>query len=108
MGKDVLKAAEAVNTVLAGAWIEKCVVNQRSSIELIKLNGTPNKSKLSVNTILGVSMALVKAAAQAKGISLYRHLADLGGLWQKWTVTLALWCSPCLLHVKTGGSLAGN
>ena len=66
--------------------------------EVIKLNGTPNKGKLSANTILCVSIALGKAAAQAKGTSLYRYLADLGCLLHIWPDTgpLVFPMSTCL------------
>eukprot|EP00971_Amphidinium_carterae_P108354 2145436-Amphidinium_carterae.1 len=46
---------------------------------MCELDGTPNKSKLGANAILGVSLAAAKAAAEAKGIPLYRHFADLAG-----------------------------
>ena len=65
-----------VNGVLAGA-LRKSVMNQKEfDNDMFKVFGTPDKSKRCVNAILGVSKALVKAAAQAKGISLYRYLAD--------------------------------
>jgi hypothetical protein len=46
---------------------------------MIKLDGTPNKSKLGANAILGVSLALSKAGAAAKKVPLYQHYADLAG-----------------------------
>jgi len=69
---------------------------------MIKLDGTANKSKLGANAILGVSMAVAKAAAQAKGVSLYRHIADLAGNTGKMVLPV-----PCF-NVVNGGSHAGN
>ena len=46
---------------------------------MIKLDGTPNKSKLGANAILGVSLAVAKAGAHAKNVPLYKHFADLAG-----------------------------
>ena len=46
---------------------------------MIKLDGTPNKSKLGANAILGVSLAVAKAGASAKKVPLYKHFADLAG-----------------------------
>merc|ERR1719169_75363 len=66
------------------------------------LDGTPNKSKLGANAILGVSLAAAKAAAEAKGIPLYLHIAELAGNDQ--TLTLPV---PCF-NVINGGSHAGN
>lgn len=46
---------------------------------MIELDGTENKAKLGANAILAVSLAAAKAAAQAKGVPLYAHIADLNG-----------------------------
>merc|ERR1712178_344648 len=67
-----------------------------------ELDGTPNKSKLGANAILGVSLAAAKAAAAAKGVPLYRHFADLAG--NKGPMVLPV---PCF-NVINGGSHAGN
>jgi enolase len=78
-GKGVLKAVENVNEVISGALIEVDAMNQ---IELdrimIDLDGTPNKSRLGANAILGVSLACAKAVAETFGIPLYRHIGGTG------------------------------
>merc|ERR1719293_110603 len=66
------------------------------------LDGTPNKSKLGANAILGVSMAAAKAAAEGKGIPLYKHFADLAGNGGQMVLPV-----PCF-NVVNGGSHAGN
>merc|ERR1719353_1309947 len=70
--------------------------------KMCELDGTPNKSKLGANAILGVSMAACKAAAEAKGIPLYRHVADLAGNTGPMVLPV-----PCF-NVINGGSHAGN
>ena len=74
-GKGVLKAVEAVNTTIAQELIGWDGTNQ-SAIDnaMIALDGTPNKSKLGANAILGVSLATAKAAAQSSGLELYRYV----------------------------------
>ena len=73
-GKGVLKAVENVNKKIApkikGKDADFCKIDKL----MIALDGTPNKANLGANAILGVSMAVAKAAAQAKKISLYRYL----------------------------------
>merc|ERR1711933_465616 len=66
------------------------------------LDGTPNKSHLGANAILGVSMAAAKAAAAAKGIPLYKHFAELAGNTGPMVLPV-----PCF-NVINGGSHAGN
>lgn len=74
-GKSVFKAVRNVNEVIAPAIIGLDATRQ-SVIDhaMIALDGTPNKSKLGANAILGVSMAVAWAAANANGIPLYRYL----------------------------------
>jgi len=80
LGKGVLKAVEGVNTVLGPKLIGKDPANQAELDELMKqLDGTPNKGKLGANGILGVSMAICRAAALSQGIPLYKHIAKLHG-----------------------------
>ena len=72
-GKGVEKAVKNVNTAIAKALVGK-EWNQRSIDErMISLDGTPNKSKLGANAILGVSMAFSKATADCLGIPLYKY-----------------------------------
>ncbi|KAG0037356.1 phosphopyruvate hydratase, partial [Linnemannia elongata] len=102
----VLKAVENVNKHLGPELIKANidVTNQVAVDEfLIKLDGTANKSKYGANAILGVSMAVLKAGAAAKGVPLYRHIADLAGHGGKKIVMPV----PAF-NVINGGSHAGN
>ena len=75
LGKGVSNAVHNINTEIAEALIGANVLDQ-SAIDriLIELDGTPNKSRLGANAILGVSLACAKAAAAALGLSLYRYI----------------------------------
>ncbi len=74
-GKGVLKAVENVNKVIAPALKGDCVFNQRAiDYKMLALDGTPTKSKLGANAVLGVSLAVAKAAATALGLPLYRYI----------------------------------
>lgn len=76
-GKSVFKAIEHVKGEIAQTVIGLDALDQRSIDEtMVKLDGTPNKSRLGANAILGVSMAAANAAANAKGMPLYAHLGD--------------------------------
>ena len=75
LGKGVLKAVENVNTIIAPALKGDCVLNQRAiDNKMLELDGTPTKSKLGANAILGVSLATAQAAAKALGMPLYRYI----------------------------------
>src|SRR5580765_2479751 len=75
LGKGVLKAVESVNVAIAEAIVAMDAEDQTAIDEtMIELDGTPNKSKLGANAILGVSLAVAKAAAEASGLPLYRYL----------------------------------
>ena len=75
LGKGVLKAVENVNKVIAPALKGDCVFDQRAlDYKMLALDGTPTKSKLGANAILGVSLAAAKAAANALGLPLYRYI----------------------------------
>ena len=75
LGKGVLKAVDNVNKIIAPALVGDCVLNQRAlDYKMIELDGTPTKSKLGANAILGVSLAAAKAAAQVVGLPLYRYI----------------------------------
>ena len=75
LGKGVLKAVENVNNVIAPALVGECVFNQRGiDYKMLELDGTPTKSKLGANAILGVSLATAQAAAKALNIPLYRYI----------------------------------
>ncbi|HEX2867062.1 MAG TPA: phosphopyruvate hydratase [Ignavibacteriales bacterium] len=78
MGKGVLKAVENVNDKIADEIIEFDALDQVGIDQfLIELDGTPNKSVLGANAILGVSMACAKASAAALGLPLYRYLGGV-------------------------------
>lgn len=77
-GKGVLKAVQNVNNVIADALLgmdatEQVAIDRR----LLELDGTENKSKLGANAILGVSLAVAKAAADALGLPLYQYLGGV-------------------------------
>ena len=75
LGKGTLKAVENVNTIIAPALEGDCVLDQRAlDYKMLALDGTPTKSKLGANAILGVSLAAAKAAANALGLPLYRYI----------------------------------
>jgi len=103
LGKGVTKAITAVNTVIAEA-VKGMDVSEQEAIDkkMNELDGTPNKSKLGANAILGVSMAVCKAAAVCKGIPLYKHIAAIAGNTKGLTLPV-----PCF-NVINGGSHAGN
>jgi enolase len=103
VGKGVLKAVESVNTTLA-TELKGFDVREQYALDkkMNELDGTPNKSKLGANAILGVSMAAAKAAAAGKGIPLYKHFAELAGNTGPMVLPV-----PCF-NVINGGSHAGN
>uniref|UniRef100_A0A1L8E1X5 Enolase n=1 Tax=Nyssomyia neivai TaxID=330878 RepID=A0A1L8E1X5_9DIPT len=103
-GKGVLKAVENINTIIAPEVIKSGIcVTQQEELDnfMLKLDGTENKSKLGANAILGVSLAVCKAGAAAKGIPLYKHIAALAG---NPNIILPV---PAF-NVINGGSHAGN
>ena len=77
-GKGVLKAVENVNVDIANHLMGHSVFEQAAIDQLmIDLDGTPNKSKLGANAILGVSLAVAKAAASELGLPLYRYVGGV-------------------------------
>lgn len=99
LGKGVLKAVENVNEIIAPELIGFDVRDQVGIDEfLIELDGTANKSKLGANAILGVSMAVARAAAEELGLELYEYL---GGFNAK---TLPV---P-MMNILNGGEHADN
>jgi enolase len=77
-GKGVLKAVESVNGPIAQALVGMEAADQVGIDQaMIQLDGTPNKSKLGANAILGVSLACSKAVAEALGLPLYRYLGGV-------------------------------
>ncbi len=77
-GKGTLKAVENVNTEIAEALVGWDAVEQKAiDMAMIELDGTPNKSKLGANAILGTSLAVAKASANALGLPLYRYIGGV-------------------------------
>jgi len=102
MGKGVLKAVENVNKKIAPLVLGMDPINQKEIDEkIIKSDGTENKSSFGANAILSVSMAVCKAGAEAKKISLYQHVAQLAG------VKNLIMPVPSF-NVINGGKHAGN
>ncbi len=78
LGKGVLNAVENVNETIADALIGWDATEQRSiDLMLIDLDGTPNKSNLGANAILGTSLAVAKAAANSLDLPLYRYIGGV-------------------------------
>jgi enolase len=98
-GKGVLKAVEAVNSDIADA-VTGLEAEEQLEIDeaMIALDGTPNKSRLGANAILGVSLAVAKAAADASGLPLYRYV---GG-------TMPRVLPTPMMNIVNGGAHADN
>jgi enolase len=79
LGKGVLKAVEAVNTEIRELLIDNFDAEDQRDIDLalIALDDTPNKARLGANAILGTSLAVAKAAANARGLPLYSYLGGV-------------------------------
>lgn len=102
LGKGVLKAVENVNTVIKKAVVGRTVSDQKAlDTLLIELDGTPNKSKLGANAILGVSMASARAEAESRGMPFYAYIAEVFG---SETISLPL---P-MMNILNGGVHADN
>jgi enolase len=77
-GKGVTRAVENVNTLIAERLVGWDATDQRGAdLGLIELDGTPNKSRLGANAILGTSLAVAKAAAGSLGLPLYRYIGGV-------------------------------
>ncbi|MFO1518876.1 MAG: phosphopyruvate hydratase [bacterium] len=102
VGKGVLKAVQNVNSVFGKVLEGKEAGDQREIDKiLLQLDGTSNKGKLGANAILGVSLALARAASQAEKIPLYRYLGKLAGN--------SRWVLPApMMNIINGGAHADN
>jgi enolase len=99
LGKGVLKAVSNVNTLINDALNGMDIFDQKAiDTVLIKLDGTPNKSNLGANAILGTSLAVAKAAAQEANLSLFKYVGGVGA------VTMPV---P-MMNILNGGSHADN
>lgn len=103
LGKGVLKAVAAVNGPIAEAILGKDAKDQAAIDQImIDLDGTDNKAKFGANAILAVSLANAKAAAAAKGMPLYEHIAELNG-------TPGVYSMPLpMMNILNGGEHADN
>ncbi|GAA4897546.1 phosphopyruvate hydratase [Ferrimonas pelagia] len=103
LGKGVLKAVANVRDLIAPALIGQDALNQKNLDQImIDLDGTENKDKLGANAILAVSLAAAKAAAAAKGMPLYAHIAELNG-------TPGVYSMPLpMMNIINGGEHADN
>jgi enolase len=98
-GKGVLKAVENVNEIICNELMGFDVFEQRGIDKLMnELDGTPNKAKLGANAILGVSLAVAKAAAKESGQPLYRYLGGIN----------AHVLPVPMMNILNGGSHADN
>lgn len=101
----VTKAVANVNEKIAPELIKANLdVKDQSAVDnfLNKLDGTPNKTELGANAILGVSMAVAKAAAAEKKVPLYAHISDLAGTKKPFVLPVPF------MNVLNGGSHAGG
>ena len=99
MGKSVQKAVDNVNNIIGPELIgEKASHQKEIDTFMIDMDGTENKSRLGANAILGVSLAVAKAASKAYGMSLYRYLGGINAL------TLPV---P-MMNIINGGAHADN
>jgi enolase len=99
LGRGVLQAVKNVNETIAPALFGEDVFDQVAIDRLlIDLDGTPNKSKLGANAILGVSMAVAHAAAEAVGLPLYRYLGGVN----------AKYLPLPMMNILNGGKHADN
>jgi enolase len=103
LGKGVLKAVANINGPIRDLLLGKDAREQKTlDLAMIELDGTENKGKLGANAILAVSLAAAKAAAQAKGVPLYAHIADLNG-------TPGVYSMPVpMMNIINGGEHADN
>ncbi len=103
LGKGVLKAVGAVNGPIAEALLGKDAKDQAAVDQImIDLDGTENKNNFGANAILAVSLANAKAAAAAKGMPLYEHIAELNG-------TPGVYSMPLpMMNIINGGEHADN
>jgi enolase len=99
LGKGVTQAVENVNETIAQEIIGEDVLYQAEIDQiLIELDGTPDKSKLGANAILGVSVAVAKAASEFVGLPLYKYIGGVGA---------RILPVPCM-NVLNGGAHADN
>ncbi|KHJ50751.1 enolase [Vreelandella venusta] len=103
LGKGVLKAVDAVNGKIRDALLGMDARDQRGLDDaMLALDGTDNKANLGANAILAVSLAAAKAAANAKGVPLYAHIAELYGQPGQYSMPVPM------MNILNGGEHADN
>ncbi|MBE0483678.1 MAG: phosphopyruvate hydratase [Bacterioplanes sp.] len=103
LGKGVLNAVANVNGPIKQALLGMDATDQRAlDNAMLALDGTDNKAKLGANAILAVSLAAAKAAAQAKGVELYVHIADINGTPGQYSMPVPM------MNIINGGEHADN
>ena len=103
LGKGVLIAVANINTTIKSLLVGTDAADQRALDQaMIDADGTENKAKLGANAILAVSLAAAKAAAQAKCIPLYAHIADLNGTPGQYSMPVPM------MNIINGGEHADN
>ncbi|MEC4766403.1 phosphopyruvate hydratase [Halomonas sp. CUBES01] len=103
LGKGVLKAVDAVNGRIREALMGMDARDQRGLDDaMLTLDGTDNKANLGANAILAVSLAAAKAAANAKGVPLYAHIAELYGQPGQYRMPVPM------MNILNGGEHADN
>jgi enolase len=103
LGKGVLKAVEAVNGAIRERLVGMDARDQRGiDNAMLELDATENKAKLGANAILAVSLAAAKAAANAKGMPLYAHIAELYGQPGQYSMPVPM------MNILNGGEHADN
>lgn len=103
LGKGVLKAVGNINTSIRELLLGKDVTDQRELDRLmIEADGTENKSNFGANAILAVSLAAAKAAALAKKVPLYAHIADINGTPGQYSMPVPM------MNIINGGEHADN
>jgi enolase len=103
LGKGVLTAVENINTTIRDLLIGQDVTAQGDLDRLmIEADGTENKAVLGANAILAVSLAVAKAAAKAKGMPLYAHIAEINGTAGNYTMPVPM------MNIINGGEHADN
>ncbi|MBY4678410.1 phosphopyruvate hydratase [Marinobacterium arenosum] len=102
-GKGVLTAVDGINREIAPLLCGMDEADQQAVDDaMLKLDGTENKSRLGANAILAVSLAIAKAAAKARGLPLYQHLAELNGGDQPFLLPVPM------MNILNGGEHADN
>ena len=103
LGKGVLTAVDNINTTVRSLLVGKDVTEQRELDRLmIEADGTDNKANLGANAVLAVSLAAAKAAAQAKGMPLYAHIAEVNGTAGQFSMPVPM------MNILNGGEHADN